>query len=91
MRKQVPGHIARHRAAELRALGEVKQREFAHRFIGRKLDVVVEGNPRDGWRNGLSAHYLPVSFVADADLAGRMVPVHIEDRREGGLIGRISE
>jgi threonylcarbamoyladenosine tRNA methylthiotransferase MtaB len=91
MPKQVPGHIARRRAADLRALGEAKQRAFARRFIGRKLDVVVEGNPRDGWRNGLSAHYLPVSFVADADLAGRMVPVHIEDRREGGLIGRISE
>jgi threonylcarbamoyladenosine tRNA methylthiotransferase MtaB len=89
MPQQVPGDVARQRAAQLRTLGEAKQRHYAQRFVGRRLDVVVEGKKRNGWRNGLSKHYLPVSFAAPAGLDMRSVSVEILESREEGLIGRL--
>jgi threonylcarbamoyladenosine tRNA methylthiotransferase MtaB len=89
MPQQVPGDVARQRAAQLRTLGETKQRTYAQRFVGRRLDVVVEGKKRNGWRNGLSKHYLPVSFAAPADFDRRSVIVEILESREEGLIGML--
>lgn len=91
MAQQVSGAVARQRAAVLRELGEAKQRDFARRFIGRKLDVVVEGKGRGGLRSGLSVHYLPVRFAAPAKLVGRAVTVCVEECREDGLFGSLVE
>lgn len=87
--QQVSGAFARQRAAALRALGEAKQQDFARRFVGRTLEVVVEGKGKGGLRTGLSVHYLPVRFAAPAKLAGRLVKVRIENCGKQGLAGSL--
>ena len=85
---QVPGPLARERAAELRALGEAKLQAFSRRVIGDTLELVVEGRNRGGWQQGLSRHYLTVSFEVGEKLADRTVQVKVTEWTEQGLRGR---
>ncbi|OEU50463.1 MAG: tRNA (N(6)-L-threonylcarbamoyladenosine(37)-C(2))-methylthiotransferase MtaB [Desulfuromonadales bacterium C00003096] len=75
---QVPGPLARERAAQLRILGEEKLQDFARRFVGRQLQVVVEGGRRDGLCKGLSANYLQVVFPGPVGLEGQLLAVTVE-------------
>ena len=86
---QVPGPVAKERAAQLRSLGEQKQQAFARRFVGRELQVVVEGGRQDGRCKGLSENYLQVSFPGPPGLEGQLLPVTIESCTEQGLRGRM--
>jgi len=74
---EMPGHlpaaIVKRRAEELRRLGERKKLEFAVRFIGRELQVLVQG---DG-RSGIARNYLSVKLEGDAALSGDEIIVRI--------------
>lgn len=87
MPNQVPGDVARERAARLRALGEEKNRAFSAGFIGHDLEVVAEGARVDGRYKGISRHYLPVSFAGPEGLEGATVQVRVERWTESGLTG----
>jgi threonylcarbamoyladenosine tRNA methylthiotransferase MtaB len=86
---QVPGRIAKDRATLLREMGERKLEKFSRSFIGRTLEVVVEGKGRAGERKGLTGNYLSVFFAGTDDLEGKLVPIIIEDWTDKGLRGRI--
>lgn len=86
---QVAGPVARERAARLRLLGEEKQRDFAESFIGRHLQVVVEGGRQHGVCKGLSEQYLQVFFPAREGLEGGLLEVAIEGGSAQGLQGKV--
>ncbi|PLX98507.1 MAG: tRNA (N(6)-L-threonylcarbamoyladenosine(37)-C(2))-methylthiotransferase MtaB [Desulfuromonas sp.] len=85
---QVPGNIAKERAATLRIIADEKNSQFARRFIGQQLDVVVESVSREDnvWK-GLTRHYLPVSFKGTAELAGSLADIEITGWQAGQLVG----
>lgn len=88
MPAQVPSALARERAARLRAIGEAKQRAFASRFLGRTLDVVVEGGEaKEGMRRSLTRNYLTVLLPAADGREGERLQVRIADRDDRGLLG----
>lgn len=90
MNGQVPGDVARERAARLRVLSETKQQEYGRRFIGRELEVVVEkGEGRS--RKGLTRTYLPVSFMCPSDWAGDTARIEVTGCRGGHLEGVVCE
>ncbi len=89
MAQQVPGDVIKARAARLRALGEEKNRRFAERFVGRTLEVVVEGGGEGGLCRGLSRNYLPVLFAGGTDLEGKAVMVRIAEWTPAGLKGEL--
>ncbi len=89
MPDQVPGDVAKERAARLRTLGGAKTRAFAEGVVGGELEVVVEGGSEGGLRKGLSRNYLTVLFSGAADLAGQTVRVQVERWGERGLEGRL--
>ena len=86
---QVPGPLARERAAQLRSLGEEKHQAFARRFLGRQLQVVVEGGRRDGLCKGLSGNYLQIAFPGPAGLEGQMLSVTVDSLSGQTLQGRL--
>jgi threonylcarbamoyladenosine tRNA methylthiotransferase MtaB len=90
MAGQVSGPVARERAARLREMGETKLAEFSRGFIGRTLDLVVEGRRLGGKSKGLTGNYLSVNFPCSTDLEGRLVPVVIENWTAEGLGGRLT-
>ena len=78
MADQLPGDLIRERAARLREIGEAKQRAFAESFIGRTLEVVLEGGAaKQGRRRGLTRNYLTVLLPAAAGREGERLDVCI--------------
>lgn len=89
MPDQVPGNIAKERAASMRQLGEEKQHEFARSFIGQTLEIVIEGGVHDGFRKGLSENYLPVHVPGEQANAGDCIKVRIDESERDVLRGSI--
>jgi threonylcarbamoyladenosine tRNA methylthiotransferase MtaB len=77
MAEQVAPEIIKDRAAQLRALGIAKLGAFTGSFIGRELEVVVEGGGKGGMLRGISGNYLPIRFAGDAALVGKAVTVRL--------------
>lgn len=74
----VPEPEKERRLKVLQKVGAELAHAFATRFLGRVVQVLVEGRNRENLWEGLSAHYLPVVFPAEEDLAGSVVPVGVE-------------
>ena len=87
---QLPGDLIKDRAARLRAIGGAKLQAFAVRFVGRELDVVVEGGGGDSQRRGLSRNYLAVRLGGAEEFAGREVRVRITGVRGDELTGEVA-
>jgi threonylcarbamoyladenosine tRNA methylthiotransferase MtaB len=77
----MPGHLTgdvkKARAERLRLLGAEKLAAFAARFVGRKMEVVVEGGGKGGLLKGLTHNYLEVRFEGGPELVGRSVMVRV--------------
>ncbi|WP_027714347.1 tRNA (N(6)-L-threonylcarbamoyladenosine(37)-C(2))-methylthiotransferase MtaB [Desulfuromonas sp. TF] len=91
MAGQVPGDVAKERAATIRGVGEEKNRAFAAGFIGHSLEVVVEGTKVEGRYKGLSRNYLSVFFTGPEGLEGTMAKVGVTGASSTGLEGRLEE
>jgi threonylcarbamoyladenosine tRNA methylthiotransferase MtaB len=83
----MPGHlppaVIKARAAELRQIGESKQQEYAGRFVGRELPLLIQG---DG-RSGITANYLTVRL--DREASGEAVVRITGVNRDGSCSGEL--
>ncbi len=89
---QVPENIKKERAALLRNLSLNKREEFALRFLGKKLDVLVEKtkDKGTGLMKGFSNNYLPVLLENnDPSIAGMIVKIEAKEYQDGKLYGKI--
>jgi len=77
MADQVSPEVSKERAAQLRNLGSVKLAAFTRNFIGRELEVVVEGGGKGGVLRGISGNYLAIRFSGEANLVGQAVTVRL--------------
>jgi threonylcarbamoyladenosine tRNA methylthiotransferase MtaB len=89
MAGQIAAAVAKERAARLRALGEAKLAAYARRFMGRIMEVVVEGGSKQGLSRGLTRNYLTVLFPS-SEQAEKVAQVRIKDWRDGLLYGDLS-
>jgi threonylcarbamoyladenosine tRNA methylthiotransferase MtaB len=86
---QVHPEAKKARSQRLRALGRAKKRAFAERFLGRSLDILLEGK-RDRARHllsGLTENYLRVHVDAPEAFVNHMVPVRLLAVDEDELLG----
>ncbi|WP_224981806.1 tRNA (N(6)-L-threonylcarbamoyladenosine(37)-C(2))-methylthiotransferase MtaB [Geomonas agri] len=88
MAAQVQPRVIKERAEALRLLSEKKKAEYAARFVGRELQVLVQKD--EGGRKGLSRNYLPVLIEECEDLVNHEVTVLITGTRGGELTGRLA-
>jgi threonylcarbamoyladenosine tRNA methylthiotransferase MtaB len=75
----------------MRQLGERRRRDFAQRFIGKTVKVLVEEKlPHGSWR-GYSRNYLRVLTEGSVELTNSEVEVEVEGSLAEGaqLAGRI--
>jgi len=72
---QLSGTVKKERAAQLRELGDRSWQQYAARFVGAQLEVVVEGGTL---RKGLTRNYLSVSVAGGDASVGRAVMVRID-------------
>lgn len=87
--QQVSPQAKKERSQRLRAIGQAKKRGFAQRFMGRELEILLEGK-RDKARqlfSGLSTHYLRVYVEAPEALVNELVPVRVTALDDDGVLG----
>jgi threonylcarbamoyladenosine tRNA methylthiotransferase MtaB len=84
---QVPQQAIKARSAVLRGIGIKKRRAFYSAFVGKELNVLVEGGTggAPGQVRGRSANYIPVVFAGPPGLRNCEVTVRAV-RIEGDLV-----
>ncbi|MGB2768985.1 MAG: tRNA (N(6)-L-threonylcarbamoyladenosine(37)-C(2))-methylthiotransferase MtaB, partial [Candidatus Zixiibacteriota bacterium] len=93
MPEKVPQQVIHKRSEIMHALGKEKWRGYIQRFIGKRLDVLIE-NRRDrktDMLTGLSDNYIRVLLDGEDSLRNRIVSVHIDDRHGNVLLGSLPE
>jgi threonylcarbamoyladenosine tRNA methylthiotransferase MtaB len=91
MSDKIPPQVIHKRSETMHALGKEKWRGYIQRFIGKRLDVLIE-NRRDrktDMLTGLSDNYVRVLLDGDDSLKNRIVSVKIVDRHENKLLGEV--
>lgn len=91
LKGQIGGDEKKRRVKILRALGQKKRNGFAETFKGRKLSVLVEDKKdrMTGLMGGFSDNYIPVLIAnGSPDLSRKIVPVVIDEARDGRLLGK---
>ncbi len=64
---RIGGSELKRRAAVLRDLSRRKKRTFREKFIGQRLEVLIESDVQPGLWQGLSDNYIRVFFPAEQD------------------------
>lgn len=91
---KLPGHLSRqvirHRASQLRQLGEAHHHAFASRHVGRVLSVLTEqGDASPTGVSGYSRNYLRVHIEGTNLPTNEELPVRVERFENGRLVGRV--
>ena len=75
----------------MRELGKAKRLVFYKRFIGKRLEVLVEStrHTSSGLLKGLSSNYIPVLIDADDDQKNKIRSVRVEKLTDNALIGTL--
>jgi threonylcarbamoyladenosine tRNA methylthiotransferase MtaB len=84
----LPGNVVQARSRIMRELGQTQKKKFLEAQLGQVREVLVEGpDQQPGWLQGLSDHYLRVTFPGPPALHNRRVMVRLQARRGEVLTG----
>lgn len=86
-RDQISAFDKEKRSSKVRLLADKLEQAYAQRFNGRILQVLTEKKTGEGKWEGHSENYLQVIFTADSVEKGEIIPVKIQEIREGLLWG----
>ncbi len=86
---RVPGSLKEERQKQLLALGEETKNQFAEKFLGHPLEVLVENKDSNGYYQGHTGNFLLVKFLSEKrNLAGKIVTVLAETNGNGVIFGK---
>jgi len=92
---KLPGKVAageiKRRGALMRELGERKREDFAQRWIGNKLKVLLEESTEDGELGGYSRNYVRVLTRGAASQLNQELVVEASFAKGARLVGEIVE
>ena len=88
---QVDPRTKKERCEALRSLGRRKREAYHSRFLGRELEVLVEGkrDKRTGRLTGHSRNYIPVLIEGGGHLVNREIKVLAAGPEDGRVAGRL--
>lgn len=78
--QKVSPEIIKTRCKKMHVLGNIKKRSFYNKFIGKKVEVLIEGKRGGlpGYLKGITSNYIPVHVKEDKDLENTLVQVRID-------------
>ncbi|HLI78857.1 MAG TPA: tRNA (N(6)-L-threonylcarbamoyladenosine(37)-C(2))-methylthiotransferase MtaB [Candidatus Binataceae bacterium] len=92
---KLPGKVTaceiKRRGALMRELGERKREDFAQRWVGNKLKVLLEESTEDGELGGYSRNYVRVLTRGAASQLNRELEVEASFAKGARLVGEIVE
>ena len=84
----LPASVVQERARIMRELGQAQKKKFLEAQLGQVREVLVEGPATpEGWLQGLSDHYLRVTFPGPPALRNRRIMVRFTARQDEVLVG----
>jgi threonylcarbamoyladenosine tRNA methylthiotransferase MtaB len=84
----LPGNVVQERARIMRELGQAQKKKFLEAQLGQVREVLVEGPVApEGWLQGLSDHYLRVTFPGPPTLLNHRVLVRLNGIRGDMMAG----
>jgi threonylcarbamoyladenosine tRNA methylthiotransferase MtaB len=86
---KVTASEVKRRAALMRQLGEHKRHQFAARFVGKKLKVLVEQSTAEGQLQGYSRNYISVLTNGSLKLTNCEVEVEASFAQGAQLVGQL--
>ncbi len=87
MADQVPDEEKESRSHELAALCRETQQQYISRYIGKTLDVLVEGKEKDGGLlGGYTENYIKTVFTGGSHLIGQVAPVRLLEPTSDGAL-----
>ncbi len=87
---KVPQETIRRRKQELLRLAEKTGFELRQRFVGRRMEVLLENEERDdGWISGHTSNFLRVWVPKGTYKANELIDVELTGNEPDGLIGKI--
>lgn len=86
---QVPEEIKNTRSKILIHLAVQKKCSFEDRFIGRVMEVLIEGYDSSGCLSGYTDNYLRITMEGNSSLRGKIITAMIKKKRKNGLFGEI--
>ena len=88
MPAQIPAHVIKNRAEQLRAAAGNKKQEFLQRQLGATLNVLVQGyNAKTSMCNGISKNYIHTTFAGNARMINTEWTVTVTGVDSQGVIG----
>jgi len=90
---RVEEKVKKERSKRLRELGENLAQNFASRFLGDTLRVLVEEkvDPKTGLFSGYTDNYIRVSFKGGRELKNKLVMVRLVGANQGQVRGQVEK
>jgi threonylcarbamoyladenosine tRNA methylthiotransferase MtaB len=90
MQGKIKAEERKRRSNILRILSEKKRNEFYRSMIGKKLEVLFEGEDRDGKMKGFSSNYVKIVSDARSDFINNLTEVNITGLQNGNCTGKLA-
>lgn len=90
-KEQIHGEVKNTRSEELISLGDDLMKEFASRFIGSKLSVLIEEESKDDaeYVEGYTTNYIRVKTRKDVDLFNKIIDLEVKSIDGETLVGNL--
>jgi threonylcarbamoyladenosine tRNA methylthiotransferase MtaB len=90
MEQQIPEDVKKDRVKRLIKIGNTKRREFAEKFIGKRMEILIEKrfDKETGFPIGLSDNYIPIAVYGGDFKANSIVSVLPESFNGERLIAK---
>jgi len=86
MKKKVPTNIRNKRSNMLRMLSIKKRRSFYESQIGKKTNILLEGENKNGYIHGFTRNYVKVRAPWNPDLVNQIVYASLKEIDEEGFV-----
>ena len=86
MNKKIPTHIRNKRSNMLRMLSIKKRRSFYESQIGKKTNILLEGENKNGYIHGFTRNYVKVRAPWNPDLVNQIVFASLKEIDEEGFM-----
>ncbi len=87
---QIPVKVKKERVSQVIDLANRLKLKYLEKFVGRKLEVLVESREADFWV-GRTKNYIEVYFVADGRLENQIKDIRIKNVKDFGVYGEIAD
>lgn len=87
MKEQIDPQTKQFRSDLLLSLSKKNFKLFSEKYIGTKIDVLIEEIDKDGLYEGLTSNYIRVKVKSDVDIRGTMQTVEINKIMEEYCLG----